>query len=208
MECILTPGFLRRRHSVNILLPYFTEGDLLALALRHENCGGVAESTVAILMYQLCTAVSHMHSHHVVHRDIKPENCLLHNGNLILFDFALSEFVLDDFVLSKRDYTGSSIYRAPETIYGKSYQTRGDLADAWGIGLTTFVLLAGRFPFTEKALQDNYSGFLNGGNAVAIPRPRGTIGAMQFVDDCMHFDTRCRLTPTQLVHHLWFQPPL
>lgn len=36
------------------------------------------ENEAAVIFYQLCTAVSQMHSFSIIHRDLKPENIMLH----------------------------------------------------------------------------------------------------------------------------------
>ena len=53
-----------------------------------------SEKDAAILMKQLMSSLSYIHSHNIVHRDLKPENILYADNsteNIKLIDFGLSE---------------------------------------------------------------------------------------------------------------------
>ena len=84
--------------------------------------------------------------HWYLNRDLKLENILINRNSagilsIKLIDFGLAEYYEEDQILN--DPCGKLFYRAPEVIL-KHYNNKCDL---WSIGIITFSLLYGRFPF-------------------------------------------------------------
>jgi calcium-dependent protein kinase len=107
-------------------------------------------------MGQVLGAATYCHSKGIAHRDIKPENIMLISDcpwnpfevvDCKLIDFGLSGQLQDCKVV------GTPAYMAPEIaeawIARSEVGYRGEKADVWSIGLTTFQLMTGQLPFGE-----------------------------------------------------------
>mmetsp|Transcript_6894 Transcript_6894/g.13754 ORF Transcript_6894/g.13754 Transcript_6894/m.13754 type:complete len:499 (-) Transcript_6894:157-1653(-) len=139
-------------------------GELFDYLISRPN-STLTEAKVAFLMRQLISAVAYMHAHNVIHRDLKLENILLQEKvkhyseiRLKIIDFGLSKTLATaansvdrapDIAspLSTRTFFGTMGYIAPEMMRRKAY-TRS--IDVWALGIVTFVLLCGVFPFDDK----------------------------------------------------------
>jgi len=117
-----------------------------------------------IYLFQLCKAVSYMHSKNVCHRDIKPENVLVDasTNRLQLCDFGCS-ILLDppsaddekgnDHENKGNDtYVMSRYYRAPELILGNRFY--GVSADIWSLGVVFSELFLGTIMFMGSSNKD------------------------------------------------------
>jgi eukaryotic-like serine/threonine-protein kinase len=49
----------------------------------------IVENYIWAFLYQVSSALAHIHDHHVVHRDIKPENILLLDGVMFFLNLTL-----------------------------------------------------------------------------------------------------------------------
>lgn len=166
-------------HVTNFATFCFTEfssGGTLWDLVRVNRKGLGAEITRRY-SFQLASAIRYLHEDmRIVHRDIKLENCLIdfsqpgsaEGGNILLCDFGLAEFVVDENNTDSPDLyesavekptpsdlggsengttiTGSLQYASPELIRGPSgFLSRG--ADVWALGVVIYALVAGDLPF-------------------------------------------------------------
>jgi serine/threonine protein kinase len=98
------------------------------------------------ILWELATAIEHLHEHEVVHRDIKPSNILVRTReplDLVLTDFGIAS-VLDQ---ASRRFTAKHrtiAYAAPETAAGEVSQA----ADWWSLGIILVEALTGHHPFS------------------------------------------------------------
>ncbi|WP_394262790.1 serine/threonine-protein kinase [Trueperella sp.] len=126
----------------------FVEGPSLREVLNHRKVfTPFAATTVA---RHVLEALVISHGKNVVHRDIKPDNVLLKPdwekgklGSIKLTDFGISRLVTEGASRST-SLVGTPEYLAPELI------ERGEAsfpADAYGVGILLYELLAGRTPF-------------------------------------------------------------
>jgi len=90
--------------------------------------------------------VRYLHSKNIAHRDLKPENLLCSgtgaNEIVKIADFGLSKLFSGDEELTTS--CGTPGYVAPEVLMSESYDKSVDM---WGIGIITYILLAGYPPF-------------------------------------------------------------
>lgn len=93
---------------------------------------------------QIGSALAYMHRLCYVHRDIKPSNILIFDDGYKLCDFSVStKLSLPDQVLSLE--VGTSFFMAPEVTNNGVYLPMP--ADMWSLGITTFLLIYGTYPF-------------------------------------------------------------
>ena len=117
------------------------------------------QAQVRFVMLQLCSALSYLHSLHIMHRDIKPENVMIDPTSLHikLIDFGLSSLYQPKEQLSTA--CGSPCYAAPEMIAGKRYH--GLMADVWSCGVILFAMVCGFLPFEDPNTNLLYKKILN-----------------------------------------------
>jgi len=113
--------------------------------------GEMSELKGQNVAWQLLCALKYCQQKGIIHRDVKPENILFKDKArkiVKLADFGLSikHNKETDEPLTKA--VGTLHYAAPEVIKtGKSYDGK---ADVWSLGVTTFVMLGGCFPYYSK----------------------------------------------------------
>jgi doublecortin-like kinase 1/2 len=102
------------------------------------------------MIYNLCDALSYLHSLNIVHRDVKPENLLIceHSDGsktLKLGDFGLAVEIEDHQKLYS--VCGTPTYVAPEILSESGY---GKEVDIWAAGVIAYILLCGFPPFANE----------------------------------------------------------
>ncbi len=120
------------------------------------------EINTALIMQQLLSAVSYIHSKNIVHRDLKPENILLETKGepfVKIIDFGSANFCKKGEKLKLK--VGTPYYIAPEVIK-KDYNSKCDI---WSLGIIMYMLLSGSPPFDgsddieimDKIIKGEYS---------------------------------------------------
>jgi len=98
------------------------------------------------IVRQILSAVAYLHEQGIAHRDLKPENLLCSGEGddevVKIADFGLSKIFNEEDKLVTS--CGTPGYVAPEVLLCESYDKGVDM---WGIGIITYVLLAGYPPF-------------------------------------------------------------
>ena len=117
---------------------------MLEYVLSHQSLEELEASKWTL---KLCSAVGHLHACNIVHLDIKLENIFIDaNNELKLGDLGLSAFSCHGLKIAKT--CGSGVYAAPEVIMSKKIGPYdGRAADIWSVGVCSFVMVRGRFPF-------------------------------------------------------------
>ncbi|KAM7371154.1 hypothetical protein PAMP_010645 [Pampus punctatissimus] len=124
------------------------EFELLDQSLRDYMCDRNSKALpleeVRPVLYQLTTALSHLHSIGIVHADLKPENIMVTDRRqqplkVKLIDFGLAKLVSE---VKAGVCTQTRWYRAPEVILRSLYD---EAIDMWSLGLTAAELALG-FP--------------------------------------------------------------
>lgn len=106
-----------------------------------SEIGPLPEKRAIIVMRQILSAMSYLHSQNIVHRDIKLEN-IIFDGKLIkLVDFGTAKELTCDHKMSS--LRGTFHYMAPEVIL-RSYSIE---CDVWAAGVMLLALLTGHLPF-------------------------------------------------------------
>ena len=163
--------------NINMLIDYGTEGvivkpsgriinNLVFIIMEYvpggtfydmcEKFQGMGETKARFFMHQLVDAIGYLHSNEIAHRDLKLENILVNeNLDLKIADFG---FATDKRVQKLYSNLGSPTYQAPEIGEGRPYD--GRQADVFALGVTLFIMIQGRFPFSEARKDEFYYGMI------------------------------------------------
>lgn len=121
----------------------------------NEYPDGMPEDQAQKIIIQLMESVMICHAHGILHRDIKLDNVLWDstNNQLSLIDFGVSSFMYND-MTPLYDMVGCMTYASPGLLKlvteGIPYRASKGYSDLWAIGILTYGLLTGYFPFKDE----------------------------------------------------------
>lgn len=193
-------GVYETREDMSIVTELCTGGQLFNVI---EKAGGLAENIARRVTRQMLSAIDYIHQRGIVHRDIKLENWLLASGEgdapikLIDFGFASPAALLGTLV----HRSGTLEYMAPEALQF----VYGEKADMWSLGVTVFVLLTGRYPFSAPSKAELAAAILGGDYAFAADDERGLPSALagDFVGRLLALDPDDRMSAAEGLRHPW-----
>ncbi|CAK73920.1 unnamed protein product (macronuclear) [Paramecium tetraurelia] len=115
-----------------------------------ENSQNLEERLVAQIMFNLLTAISHMHARGVFHRDIKLDSILIQSQlpSVLLTNFCYSETYIPQTPFKK---CGTPGFIAPEIFKTKLYTPK---ADMFSLGCLFYVLYFGKIPFSGSSQEE------------------------------------------------------
>mmetsp|Transcript_24103 Transcript_24103/g.58614 ORF Transcript_24103/g.58614 Transcript_24103/m.58614 type:complete len:690 (-) Transcript_24103:256-2325(-) len=183
-----------------------TGGELFDEILRQ---GSLTEVETRNVMQQLVEGLTYLHQEGVVHRDLKPENILVsartdEGLQIKIADFGLSKATLS--VSPMRTMVGTPQYWAPEVV--RAHQTNEPYdhrADMWSVGVLMYVMLAGKYPFSDRESMKSERG------APAFKGPKWTkvsADAVQVIKGLLEAKVENRLTLQALTRHPWLGLPV
>lgn len=111
--------------------------------------GKMEPERVALLLEQVCGAVSYAHRCGLVHRDLKPNNIMLtrdHAGaeQVKVLDFGIAKAIDSTFGFNSR-IIGAPHYASPEQLV--QHANIDHRADIYSLGVTAYEMLTGEMPF-------------------------------------------------------------
>ncbi|XP_066495327.1 inhibitor of nuclear factor kappa-B kinase subunit beta [Tiliqua scincoides] len=129
-----------------LAMEYCQGGDLRRYLNQLENCCGLRERAILILLSDIASALGYLHENRIIHRDLKPENIVLQQGNerLIhkIIDLGYAK-ELDQGSLCT-SFVGTLQYLAPELLEQQKYTVT---VDYWSFGTLAFECVTGFRPF-------------------------------------------------------------
>ena len=164
------------------------------------------EKQAKLIMEQLFSCVSFIHSKGILHRDLKLDNIMTENKNLREINIKLIDFG-SAYCISKTDITkklklkiGSPFYMAPEVING-NYDIR---CDNWSLGVIMFILLTGEPPFFGKSVSETFQLVQKGIFDTSKPQWKNlSENAKDLISKFLIIDINKRITVQQALKHPW-----
>lgn len=132
--------FLGPNKDFYFVMEYVNGGNLYQFINdRKESCMRIKSVEIKSILYQILSALYHIHHvEGIFHRDMKPENLLMHynhkdKDNVIikLADFGLATEIKSK--LLSTDYVSTRWYRAPEVLLKSSHYSFP--IDLWAVGV-------------------------------------------------------------------------
>ena len=192
-------GYLETNTKLYIMMELLPFGTLKNWM---QNNKDINEETASVIINQLLSAVSYLHSFEICHRDIKPENVMFSEkddiNSLKLIDFGLS--VQNFYKLEKNDYCGTFIYMSPEQIEKKTYSKSVDI---WSIGIIMFMLLFKKHPFYKNGEnRDSYISDIQNRKKIKFPDKCSHM-AKTLLNKLLEFNPSWRYTAEKALKHPW-----
>lgn len=167
----------------------------------------IRECDVADIVRQLLSVLAYLHLNGITHRDVKVENILCKTQDLkdgvLLIDFGLAHMgTVGGMEMSGMN--GTPHYMAPEMFHKHGHY--GCAIDLWSLGVVTYVLLFGRFPFDAKFLSQVEDKIVQG--AFEYPEelePLVSHQAKKFIEYLLVLNPRERPPAAMALQHPWLQ---
>lgn len=182
-------------------------GDILDEVLRKRGLASEegGEARAQRIVSQLLHALVHLHRRNIVHGDVKPENVLC--GTSADDEIQLADFGSSVLLEQRTSHTlvdsglsmGTALYAPPEVIRAESVSLASDM---WSVGVLTYVLVSGCFPFSSANDTLNHRA-----SFAAEPwRSQLSPSAREFVTALLRHDPKRRRTAEEALQHPWLQP--
>ncbi|XP_034547420.1 inhibitor of nuclear factor kappa-B kinase subunit beta [Notolabrus celidotus] len=129
-----------------LAMEYCQGGDLRKYLNLLENCCGMREGSVLILLCDISAALTYLHKKRIIHRDLKPENIVLQQGGKRLIHKIIDLGYAKELDQSSlcTSFVGTLQYLAPELIERQKYTVA---VDYWSFGTLVFECITGFRPF-------------------------------------------------------------
>ncbi|XP_069037021.1 inhibitor of nuclear factor kappa-B kinase subunit beta [Lepisosteus oculatus] len=129
-----------------LAMEYCQGGDLRKYLNTLENCCGMQEGSVLILLSDISSALRYLHKNRIIHRDLKPENIVLQQGEKRLIHKIIDLGYAKELDQSSlcTSFVGTLQYLAPELLEQQKYTVT---VDYWSFGTLVFECITGFRPF-------------------------------------------------------------
>lgn len=129
------------------------------LGVRVGRMGRMAPNDVALILVQVCRALSKAHAAGIVHRDLKPDNIFLVRDDdreiAKVLDFGIAKAggnTIEGSATKTGSMLGTPYYMSPEQAQGtRDVDHRSDL---WSLAVIAYQCITGHLPFESEALGD------------------------------------------------------
>ncbi|KAF4597866.1 hypothetical protein EYR38_006258 [Pleurotus pulmonarius] len=203
--CELKEVYMQPNGDINLVLELVEGGDLLDYILTRH---GLTEDDAKHITYQICDALSYIHSLGVAHRDLKPENILLTSDRpprVKVADFGLAKVV--DSLTMLRTMCGTPSYLAPEVVKQQNAEGYDNLVDSWSVGVIVFSMLTNAGPFIEDENQRDIRMRIIERQIDWDTLYNSNVSqeAQSFIRSLLVDNPDRRMTLTDALHHPWLQ---
>ncbi|KAL6458678.1 hypothetical protein MHYP_G00321500 [Metynnis hypsauchen] len=129
-----------------LAMEYCQGGDLRKYLNLLENCCGMREGSILILLRDISSALTYLHKKRIIHRDLKPENIVLQQGEKRLIHKIIDLGYAKELDQSSlcTSFVGTLQYLAPELLEQQKYTVT---VDYWSFGTLVFECITGFRPF-------------------------------------------------------------
>jgi len=199
------PNILKMReiidkpNEVHLILEFISGGELFDQIVSRGSFG---EKDARKIVKQILTGIGYLHELGVAHRDLKPENllCSIEDDRVVVSDFGLAKIFSRGELL--KTHCGTPHYAAPEIVRGDL--TYDMMCDMWSIGVISFVLLSGCFPF-HSGDEEVLKKLIVTANFTYPSEQWSNISdkAKHFIRSLLLLDASKRLTAAQALQHPW-----
>lgn len=135
-------------HKVYMVMELATGGSLLD---RLESRGYLPEDDSRDVIKMVLNGVQYLHILGITHRDLKPDNLLYYHpgkeSRIMITDFSLANTRRAIGNPYMHTVCGTPQYIAPEIVSRKPYTCAVDM---WAVGVITYIVLCGVFPFDAE----------------------------------------------------------
>jgi hypothetical protein len=168
--------------------PYIVMELVRGTSLREAILGNGALSTLTAcqVLAQCASALGYAHMYNVVHKDVKPENIFIDEaGALKIIDFGAA--VLNDIrAQASGDIVGTPEYMCPEQLRGDPV---GPGADIYALGVMTYLMLVGCFPFPPDTTVDRLLAGLRPDFSALSPELAAVLARATAYDAAFRYDS-------------------
>ena len=142
---IVTVHAVERHDDLAFFVMSYVDGETLGQRVR--RAGPLRPREATRLIQEVAWALAYAHANGVVHRDVKPDNILIErtSGRAMVTDFGIARVTDAASGTGPGEMLGTAQYMSPEQAMGEPADARSDL---YALGVTAYVALAGRPPFT------------------------------------------------------------
>ncbi|MDP8241838.1 MAG: protein kinase, partial [Candidatus Celaenobacter antarcticus] len=136
------------QNNLYLLSEFFKSKGLPNFHLTNKNKQDFFE-----LITQVCYALNHLHTHHIIHKDLKLENVLYQKSsnkiNVKVCDYGFNKIISQTEAYPESEVV-SLPYIAPELLQGSSFSPKSDF---YALGVIMYYLSVGTFPFSREEIK-------------------------------------------------------
>ena len=132
------------QEGIYYIVMEYIQGSTLKELIQEEKVFSLQKAL--LFSKQICEALVHAHSHHIVHCDIKPHNILVtQEGRVKVADFGIAKAVSASTIsMTDQHAIGSVHYFSPEQARGGITDEKSDI---YSLGVVMYEMLTGQIPF-------------------------------------------------------------